>query len=218
MLIAVTETWRLQLLTGVKIMLKIAVFLDYSNVHLLGHDIYSPNLDRWTTHIDPRQIADRIVELVAGTSVLQRVHLYRGSPDFQRDPDATNLFRDEKMRWGQDPKLAAHYEPMRYGSGRAAPKESGVNVRLSLDLVEAARSHDFDKIVLFSGDSDLAPAVGDVMKTTTPLDLASWSDGHEMPGNILTEICRRKTFRLWTHRLNADDFWACQDRPLRTAA
>ncbi|MDD0857025.1 NYN domain-containing protein [Arthrobacter alpinus] len=199
-------------------MLKIAVFLDYSNVHLLGHDLYSPNLNRWTTHIDPRLIADRIVELTAIGSELERVHLFRGSPDFQRDPEAAKLFREEQLRWGKDPKVAARYEPMLYGCGRDVPKESGVDMRLGLDLVDAARSHAFDKIVLFSGDSDLVPAVEEVMKTTTPLELAAWSDGNEMPGNVLTEICRRKRFRLWTHRLNDEDFWACQDRPLRTAA
>lgn len=199
-------------------MLKIAVFLDYSNVHLLGHGIYSPNLNRWTTHIDPRLVADRIVELAAIPSELDRVHLFRGSPDFQRDPEAAKLFREQQRRWGRDSKIATHYEPMLYGLGRAVPKESGVDMRLGLDLVDAARSHAFDKIVLFSGDSDLVPAVEEVMKSTTPLELAAWSDDNDMPGNVLTEICRRKRFRLWTHRLNEEDFWACQDRPLRTVA
>lgn len=199
-------------------MLKVAVFLDYSNVHLLGHGLYSPNLDKWTTHIDPRLVADRIVELEATPARLERVHLFRGSPDFQRDPEAAKLFREERLRWGKDSKVAAHYEPMLYGRGRAVPKEAGVDMRLGLDLVDAARAHEFDKIVLFSGDSDLVPAVEDVMKTTTPLELAAWSDGNETPGNVLTEICRRKRFRLWTHRLDHEDFWACQDRPLRTAA
>lgn len=199
-------------------MAKIAVFLDYSNVHLLGHGIYSPNLDRWTTHINPRLIADRIVELMSIQSELDQVHLYRGSPDFQRDPQASHIFRDERTRWGKDPKITAHYEPMLYGWGRETPKESGVDMRLGLDLVKAAESCAFEKIVLFCGDSDLAPAVEDVMKTTTPLELAAWTDGQDKPGNALTEICRRKFFRVRTHLLDSGDFWDCQDRPLRTAA
>lgn len=199
-------------------MLKIAVFLDYSNVHLVGHDLYSPNLDRWTTHPDPRRIAERIVELSSVPAELEKVHIYRGSPDFHRDPEATTVFREETRRWGKDPKIAVHHEPMLYGWGRDVPKESGVDMRLGLDLVDAARSHAFDKIVLFSGDSDLAPAVEDVMKSTTPLELVAWSDGNDMPGNVLTEICRRRRFRLWTLRLMEKDFWECQDRQLHTAA
>lgn len=197
---------------------QIAVFLDYSNVHLLAHDMYAPNLERWTTHLSPRLIADRIVELRGRDSELGRVHFYRGSPDFHRDIEATRVFREESARWERDSKTTAHYEPMLYGWGRTVPKESGVDMRLGLDLVEAARSHAYDRIVLFSGDSDLLPAVEDVVKTTSRLELVAWTDGQATPGNVLTERCRRKGFRLWTHHFDSEDFWACQDRALRPAA
>ncbi len=127
------------------------------------------------------------------------MYLYRGSPDFQRDPQAGQISRDERARWGKDPKIAGHHEPMLYGWGRETPKESGVDMRLGLDLVKAAESRAFEKIVLFCGDSDLAPSAQDVMKTTTPLEHEAWADGQDKPGNALTEICRRKFFRVRTH-------------------
>jgi uncharacterized LabA/DUF88 family protein len=115
-------------------------------------------------------------------------------PDRVRDPKATKVFRAEQNRWSQD-----------------------VDVRLGLDFVKAAESHAYDAIVLFSGDSDLFPAIQDAVQTTTRVELAAWSKSAEIPGNLLS---RRATqsFRLWTHRLDEDDFWWCQDDVAPAAA
>lgn len=55
---AVTSSWRLHLLKEIIDMERIAVFLDYSNVHLVGHDLFASDFDTWTTHVSPRRIAD----------------------------------------------------------------------------------------------------------------------------------------------------------------
>jgi hypothetical protein len=136
-------------------------------------------------------------------------------PDRVRDPKATKVFRAEQNRWSQDGLVQASYQPMVYG--QSAPKEAGVDVRLGLDFVKAAESHAYDAIVLFSGDSDLFPAIQDAVQTTTRVELAAWSKSAEIPGNLLS---RRATqsFRLWTHRLDEDDFWWCQDDVAPAAA
>ena len=187
---------------------KIAVFIDYSNVHLVGHGLFASGSDRWTTHVSPRRVAERIVTLRNGPTELSAVFVHRGSPDMIKDPDATRLFRAEQAKWNKDRIVHATYQPMVYGPH--AHKEAGVDVRLGLDFVHAARSHEYDTIVLFSGDCDLFPAVQDAVRTTTRVELCAWSTGNRTPQNRLAPIAS-KSYRLWTHRLGEDDFWESQD-------
>lgn len=189
---------------------RIAVFLDYSNVHLVGHDLVAKDFEKWTTHVSPRRVAESIMSKRTKECELAGIFLYRGSPERFLDPEATKIFRDEERRWGADPLVHATYLPLHYAKYRVKPKEAGVDVRLSLDLVKAAESHRFDSLVLFSGDSDCFPAVEDVVKTTTHLELAAWSDGRGCPGNRIAQQAAMR-FRLWTHHLSEDDFWDCQD-------
>ncbi|MFF2031093.1 NYN domain-containing protein [Arthrobacter sp. NPDC058192] len=189
---------------------RIAVFLDYSNVHLVGHDLFARDFEKWTTHVSPRRVAESIMSKRTKEGELAGIFLFRGSPERFSDPEATKIFRDEQRRWAADPLIQATYLPLHYAKYRVQPKESGVDVRLSLDLVKTAESHRFDTLILFSGDSDCFPAVQDVVKTTTHLELAAWSDGRGYPGNRIAQQAA-KHFRLWTHRLSEDDFWDCQD-------
>lgn len=187
---------------------KIAVFLDYSNVHLVGHGLFAPGVDRWTTHVSPRRVAERIVTMRIRSSELSAVFVHRGSPDRIKDPEATRLFRAEHSKWIKDRLIHATYQPMIYGP--SARKEAGVDVRLGLDFVKAAESHEYDTVVLFSGDCDLFPAIQDAVRTTTRIELSAWTTGRTMPGNLLAPLARR-SYGLWTHRLGEDDFWDSQD-------
>jgi uncharacterized LabA/DUF88 family protein len=196
---------------------KIAVFLDYSNVHLVGHDLFARDFEKWTTHISPRKVAEAILSKRTKECELAGIFLYRGSPQRFLDPEATKVFRDEQQRWGADPLVHATYLPLHYANYRVRPKEAGVDVRLSLDLVRMAESHRFDTLILFSGDSDCFPAVQDVLKSTTHLELAAWSDGKRCPGNRIVQLAANQ-FRLWTHHLSEDDFWDCQDNAVSSAA
>lgn len=197
---------------------KMAIFIDYSNMHLLAHNLYAHHLDRWTTHLNPVAVAEKISQLRGPLSALDEFHLYRGRSDYNRDPEAAVVFRDEWSRWHRDPRMTTHFEPMLYGSSMSRPKESGVDMKLGLDFVDAARSNKFSRIALFSGDSDFMPAIDEAVKTGTRLELVAWTDGGDVLGNALVGLCRAKNYRLWTHRFDVDDFWASQDLPLRTAA
>lgn len=188
----------------------IGIFIDYSNVHLVGHGLFARDLDRWSTHLSPQLLSRKITELRGSGSELSKIFLYRGSPDRFRDPEATKMFRDQKERWGADALFQGTYPPMLYGPNRIRPKEAGVDVRLSLDFVKAAESKEFDVVVLFSGDSDLFPAVQDAVRTTTRVELAAWSAGPSTPGNLVSHQSI-KSFHLWTHMLTEQTLWNCQD-------
>lgn len=192
------------------IMENVGVFIDYSNVHLVGHGLFAPDLDRWLTHLSPQLLSKTITRLRGREARLSGIFLYRGSPDRFRDPEATKRFREQKERWGADPLFRGTYPPMVYGHNRVRPKEAGVDVRLGLDFVKAADSRQFDVVVLFSGDSDLFPAVQDAVRTTTRVELAAWSTGLSTPGNLVSHQSIR-SFHLWTHMLSEETFWDCQD-------
>ena len=55
------------------------------------------------------------------------------------------------------PPLEVLTRPLDYRTGQ--PREKGIDVLLALDLAFGAANRDFDIVVLFSGDSDLLPAL-----------------------------------------------------------
>lgn len=196
---------------------RIAVFLDYGNVHMLGHDLFGHGLDKRETYVSPRLLGDRVAGMRRNPSELAGVFVFRGEPCKFRDPDATGIFRKQKSRWAADPLVTATYLPLRDQDDRRPPKETGVDVRMSLDLVKAAQFGDYDAIVVFTGDGDCFPAIEDAAQTGTRIEVAAWTDGTGFKGSLATQLAVNR-LRLWCHRLNDADFWDCQDLPATAAA
>lgn len=56
------------------------------------------------------------------------------------------------------------------------PREKGVDVALAIALVESAMLNEYDVAIVFSGDTDLIPAVEMAFRRTTPrVEIAAWS-------------------------------------------
>lgn len=193
---------------------KVAVFLDYSNVHLVGHQLFARDLGKWETHLSPIALATGIVAGRLIPSVLSRVLLYRGRPERFREPDAAKLFRSQDERWSQNPLFDGYYRPMVYGA-REKPKEAGIDVRLGLDFVRTAHQREYDVLILFSHDADLAPAVEDARRTPTKVELAAWEAGRDTQ-RALQKVLGSK--RGWTHLMDEDFYWDCQDELPSAAA
>ncbi len=196
---------------------RIAVFLDYGNVHMLGHDLFGHGMDKRDTYVNPRLLGDRVVGKRRNASELAGVFVFRGEPSKFRDSVGAATFRKQKSRWAADPLVTGTYLPLRYQDDRRPPKETGVDVRMSLNLVKAAQSGDYDAIVVFTGDGDCFPAIEDATQTGTRIEVAAWTDGTGFKGSLATALAVNR-LGLWCHRLNDDDFWDCQDLPLPAAA
>ncbi len=71
-------------------------------------------------------------------------------------------------------------------------------MQLALDLAFGAANGEFDVVVLFSGDSDLLPALERASASGVACESASWRDG----GRRLP----KKPFLMWEHRLTELDY------------
>lgn len=57
-----------------------------------------------------------------------------------------------------------------------SPREKGVDVALAINLVQSARLGEYDATVVFSGDTDLLPAVEMAFRRTQPrIEVACWT-------------------------------------------
>ncbi|MHA7218619.1 NYN domain-containing protein [Arthrobacter sp. MDT1-48-3] len=196
---------------------RIAVFMDYGNVHMLGHDLFGHSIDKRETYVNPRRVADRVLRMRRDPSELAGVFVFRGEPCKFRDPEATRIFRKQKYSWAVDPLVTATYLPLRYQDNRRPPKETGVDVRMSLNLVKAAQSGVYDTIVVFTGDGDCFPGIEDASQTKTHIEVTAWTSGTGFKGNLATALAVNR-LGLRCHRLDDTDFWACQDLPKTAAA
>ena len=114
---------------------KVAVFLDYQNVHLMAHGLFmqygTPVQDAL---VHPLRVAERLVAKRRDDNELVSV---------REDPRVQVTRRDLNYRgWPDHP-----------------PREKGVDVALAIALVESAMLNEYDVVIVFSGDTDLIPAV-----------------------------------------------------------
>ena len=59
----------------------IAVFLDFQNVHLTGHDLYGGGSQPYRCVPDPARLADLIAARRKRPSAAAEIRVYRGRPD-----------------------------------------------------------------------------------------------------------------------------------------
>lgn len=135
----------------------IVVFLDYSNVHLVRNDPLREIFEKLDHTCFARPSCRIHLTKHTKECELAAIFLYRGSPERFLDPQATKIFRDEQQRWGSDPLVHATYLVLPHAKNRVKPKEAGVDVRLSLDVVKTAEAHRYATLFLFSGDCDCFP-------------------------------------------------------------
>ena len=74
---------------------------------------------------------------------------------------------------------------------------------LALDLAFGAADNDFDVVVLFSGDSDLLPALERAASAGVACETAVWVDGKRQ--------LSPKPYIRWEHRLRQDDYDQTRD-------
>lgn len=101
---------------------------------------YKPNLTRFYTGVPPQSES----EMWSGYWSNRVLSLKRGGVVVETRP------------------LRYHVEELTDGTLWKVPQEKGIDIRISLDLVSAARRKEFDVAIVFSQDQDLAEAVTEV--------------------------------------------------------
>ena len=212
--------------------LRTTVVIDYQNVHLVGRSVFDKYLPKHETLVDPALYAGQLVfernrRQRDGYvhAVLAKVLVYRGEPSAEHDPTDYARSQSQKSHWEMDARVHVTLRPLKYeyqrdAQGRPATlhdgskivtskREKGVDVLCALAAVREARSPGTDLVILASSDSDLAPAIDEVLQLRmAKIETTSWYD----PVTRVDRALRGGATRVWNTRLTKTHFEAARDR------
>lgn len=191
---------------------RLAVLIDYQNIHLTAHGRFAPYGTRvHEVLIHPLRFAEQLIEERASRqmdlrqkqAVLTDVFVYRGQPSNQHQPALYRVTQAQRAEWTRDPRVRVNYRTLRYAPGRL-PQEKGVDVLVAINLVRLAEDGQHDVVVLAAHDTDLEPAVEMAAERgRCKIETAGW-DGERrlrVPGRTL-----------WHTALGAGRMVASRDR------
>jgi uncharacterized LabA/DUF88 family protein len=194
---------------------KVAVFLDYENVHRTGHQCYGGmGQPRYETVVNPLALAERLVAKRKYSGTLHSVWVYRGRPvpEYQPKPASANDIQAEA--WATDERVHVVRRDLKYDfddTGKFVAREKGIDVALAVGLTEGALDQAFTAAIVFSSDTDLLPALELVFRRRlVNLEIACWTGAKPLwfPEFLRETPARRLPY---CHFLNEDDFFSVRD-------
>lgn len=205
--------------------------MDYQNVHLVGAGCFEPNIPPHECLVHPLHFAHQVVTRRNERqrpgyrhAHLDRVFVYRGLPSADHDPKPYARNLAQKAEWELDPRVQTTLRPLKYIYDKAADgtratdargrpiikerREKGVDVLCALALIREALDPGIDLVILASQDSDLEPALDEVLRLgTAKVETCSWFN----PKYRSSHEIRPASQRVWNTRLDARSFAACRD-------
>lgn len=149
--------------------------------------------------INPLRVGIVLKNMGLGDRELTGVRVYRGLPSSKHDPKGYSACSRQVALWQKQALVTAVTRPVNYRDPER-PIEKGVDVSIAIDFVRMAVEKEVDVGILFSGDTDLLPALEAVadLKGADACEVAGWvpSDGSS-PG-----VLRLKGKLLRTHYLD----------------
>jgi uncharacterized LabA/DUF88 family protein len=137
---------------------------------------------------------------------LQQVRIYTGRPDAYLQPKAHAANVRQCAAW-EAQGCYVFTRPLRYppgypnSSGRR-PEEKGIDVAMAVDLTRLAQDDHYDVAIVCTGDTDLIPAVEDVLDggSGATVEVAGWRSAQyrqrlSLPGR-----------NIWCHWLGWEDY------------
>lgn len=183
---------------------RVVVFVDHQNVYRRARDAFHDHRSdpRWMGQIDPNSLGSLIVELADDPQYeLHQVRMYRGLPDSRKDRHGNRAANRQITEWRRDPLVTVTTRPLRYPRDypTSPPQEKGIDVQLALDFAMMAVRGEYDVGVLMSNDTDLRPALEEVMNLgAQTVEVAAWDP---LPG--------RQRYRLHLPGIAADQQLHC---------
>lgn len=195
---------------------RVAIFIDHQNVYKGARQAFCPGT---ASHIDGQIHPRRLALKLKGNDPerkLQAVRVYRGLPSSEHDRRGYAAADRQVALWRQQALVEVITRPLNYRD-RNNPKEKGIDVRIAIDFVMMAMKDEYDVGVLFSGDTDLLPALEVVAQMEPPkkIEVACWQPP-------LTSSTRSRVHRLtfdsrlqlpqpWCHYLDDRDYGHVHD-------
>ena len=198
-------------------MQKVAVFFDYENVHRVGHGLYTNyGARKHDTVVDPVKLAERIVAKRKFPGQLTQVHVFRGRPVPAHQAKAASANDMQAAAWAQDKRVTVTRRDLRYEFDQNDPtfftaREKGIDVALAIGLVDGALRNAFDVAVVFTGDTDIMPALELAYAKTAPaIEIACWQGSKPL---WFAEGLRQQPPKRfpYCHFLVEQDFIDCRD-------
>lgn len=192
---------------------RVAVFLDYQNVHLTAHGLFMTfGTPVHVALVHPLRVAKRVVAKRRAASELTSVRVFRGRPNPGHQPVPAAANEAQTAAWErQDGRVRVIRRDLNYrGWPEHPPREKGVDVALAIALVESAMLGEYDVAIVFSGDTDLIPAVEMAFRrTAATIEIAAWTGAKPLWFPREMAAGRRLP---WCHFLGSSDFEAVRDR------
>lgn len=215
--------------------LRASIVMDYQNVHLVGHSLFAISRDGppHEALVDPVHFANQLIQARnrAQQQGMDRaewtqVLVYRGHPSPEHDPDSYARNQAQKAHWERDSRVAVQHRPLKYfyaydSAGNAlldsdgyrvvrGKREKGIDVLCALALVRESLKPDVDLVILASQDTDLEPALDEVIDLNrSKVETVCWFDKTQPTRTRQLRPARR---RIWNTRLGETEFQNCWDR------
>ena len=162
---------------------QVVVFVDYQNTYMSARRAFDFNPDdHWEGQVHPRTLGELICKRYADSSAeLKEVRIYRGMPSNRKDPKGYAAAQRQLSVWSKTNLVHVTTRLLRYPENfpDELPEEKGVDVALAIDYVMMAVGGEYDIGVIFSGDTDLVPALEQVMAMEKiEASVAAWQPDH----------------------------------------
>ncbi len=182
---------------------RIAVLLDFENVHRVGHGLYGRGQETYECVPEPSLIADKIAKRRNVPSVATSIQVFRGRPNPAFEPVSASANDKQAHLWERrDPRVRVRRHQLFYRDWpKGPPVEKGVDVAPAIEAVRLTlQDHEhFDALVVFSSDNDLVPAIKLCFELPGPaVEVACW-----LGANPLQDAATQLP---WCHFLNQADW------------
>ena len=157
------------------------MFVDYQNAYRRARAAFHDHQTdpHWLGQFYP----DALGEMVAGRREtherqLHQVRMYRGLPDARKDNLGNRATLRQIATWHRRNSVSVTTRPFRHPRDYPAspPQEKGIDVQLALDFVMMAVRDEYDVGVLMSNDTDLRPALEEVIQLgRQTVEVATWA-------------------------------------------
>lgn len=158
------------------------VFLDYQNVYMRARECFCwGSRNHADGQVNPLRLGLKLKGLADGTRELAGVRIYRGMPSNRHSPKGYAAAQRQIGIWNNQGLVQTFTRDLNYRDP-SNPREKGIDVALAVDFVTLAVKGEYDVGVLFSGDTDLLPAleaVASLPEDGRPkIEVASWMGKH----------------------------------------
>ena len=191
---------------------RVMVFIDTQNLFRGAHRTFFDRERAITSGTDGQFDPVTLGELLASRRTdgrqgraLAHVSAYTGLPDASLQPRAHAAKTRQTNEWERRGAIVTR-RPLQYphhwpnnADGRL-PAEKGIDVAIAVDLIRQAERATYDVAIVCSADTDLIPAIVDVMDhTSAVVEVAGWREGSY--GERIT-IRGHAVFCHWLYRDN----------------